>query len=198
VNSPAAVYEIEPQCLALVRRFGKRDYKKLLVSYLLARPGLAEKYARVREMNLVPVQIAPGHQVTLSPGPHSELIRQIWEEFGPRFVPGGRLVYVGDTGNKWGYFDHELLSAKGVSVDNHGKMPDVVIYYPEKDWLVLGEAVTSHGPVDPKRHDELLRLFSGSSAGLVFLSAFPDRRTQDTPKRSLGRPRCGSPRAQAT
>jgi len=56
-------------------------------------------------------------------------------------------------------------------------MPDVVIYYPQREWLILAEAVTSHGPVDAKRHRELMELFAGSKAGLVFVSAFPDRRT---------------------
>jgi hypothetical protein len=39
------------------------------------------------------------------------------------------------------------------------------------------EAVTSHGPVDAKRHDELRALFSASTVGLVFVTAFLDRRT---------------------
>ena len=54
-------------------------------------------------------------------------------------------------------------------------MADVVIYYPGKNWLILVEAVTSHGPVDGKRHDELKNLFANSSAGLVFVTAFPNR-----------------------
>lgn len=37
------------------------------------------------------------------------------------------------------------------------------------------EAVTSHGPVDGKRHDELANLFAGSKAGLVYVTAFPNR-----------------------
>lgn len=43
-------------------------------------------------------------------------------------------------------------------------------------WLVLLEAVTSHGPVDPKRLRELKDLFRGTSAGLVLVTAFLDRR----------------------
>jgi len=39
----------------------------------------------------------------------------------------------------------------------------------------LIEAVTSHGPVNPKRRQELKKLFAGSSAGLVFVTAFIDR-----------------------
>jgi hypothetical protein len=76
-----------------------------------------------------------------------------------------------------GYFDEPLLAGLGVEIGSHGKMPDVAVYYRERNWLVLAEAVTSHGPVDSKRHDELQRIFQNSSAGLVFVSAFPDRRT---------------------
>jgi adenine-specific DNA-methyltransferase len=41
---------------------------------------------------------------------------------------------------------------------------------------VLIEAVTSHGPVDIKRHNELKHLFRGSKAGLVFVTAFESRK----------------------
>ena len=85
------------------------------------------------------------------------------------------MIYVGDTGDKWGYFDAELLSKLGVTVDIHGKMPDVVFYYAKGNWLLLIEAVTSHGPVDAKRHHELAQLFSGAEAGLVYVKAFPNR-----------------------
>jgi len=126
---------------------------------------------------MLPVQVAPGKTIALSPGEHSELIRKIIEDFGGRFVPGGVLIYAGDTGDKWGYFDAPLLGELGVVVDAHGKMPDVVLHYPAKNWLVLVESVTSHGPVDGKRHEELARLFSGSTAGLVYVTAFPNRAT---------------------
>lgn len=176
VNSPHAVYQIEGSCLRLLRNFGKEDYKRALPIYLAARGTLIAKYAKQRKMEMVPVVIATGKKILLSPGAHSELIRSVWEQFGPRFVPGGRLVYAGDTGEKWGYFDKDLLMSLGVEVDSHGKMPDVVIYYPKKNWLVLAEAVTSHGPVDAKRHTELNELFRNSKVGVVFVSAFPDRR----------------------
>lgn len=111
----------------------------------------------------------------LSPGRHSELIRQIVEVFAPYYASGGRLIYAGDTGDKLGYFDRQALAALGVEVDSHGKMPDVVIHHTDKNWLLLCEAVTSHGPVDGKRHDELRRLFASSKAGLVYVTAFPSR-----------------------
>jgi len=136
---------------------------------------LANKYAMDREQNRIPMQIASGKKITLSPGEHSVLIRAIVEEFGPRFAPGSTLVYAGDTGDKWGYFDAVLLAELSVDVDSHGKMPDVVLHFVKKNWLLLIESVTSHGPVDGKRHAELTKLFAGSTAGLVYVAAFPNR-----------------------
>ena len=175
VNSPKAVYQIEPSTLALLRTFDSPAWHKNLAVYLGQRATLVARYAMEREQDRVPVAIAPGRQITLSPGEHSELIRAIVENFAPRFAPGSVLVYVGDTGDKWGYFDANLLVKLGVDVDSHGKMPDVILYFTAKNWLLLVESVTSHGPVDSKRHEELARLFAGSTAGLVYVTAFPNR-----------------------
>ncbi len=175
VNSPKAVYQIEPHTLDLLRSFNNSAWRDNLVDYLSQRETLAEKYANEREQNRVPVQISRGKRITLSPGEHSELIRAIIEDFGPRFAPGSILVYAGGTGDKWGYFDAALLTGLGVEVNAHGKMPDVVLYYTERDWLLLVESVTSHGPVDAKRHSELAELFKNAKPGLVYVTAFPNR-----------------------
>ena len=136
-----------------------------------------EQYAKVRDMQLVPVKVKAGHAISLSPGDHSELIRDIVDSFGPRYAPAGDLVCIGDTGDKHGFFDKDLLASLEIVLDNHGKLPDVVIYMRDKNWLLLIESVTSHGPVDSKRQLELARLFKGCQAGLVYVSAFPDRKT---------------------
>jgi hypothetical protein len=175
VNSPRAVYQVSPDALALLRLYGTAAWDMALPRYLEQWKTLADRYAREREMNRIPVVIAAGSSIHLSPGEHSELIRDIIEEFAPRFAPGSVLIYAGDTGDKMGYFDIDRLRALGVTVDSHGKMPDVVLHYIERDWLLLIESVTSHGPVDAKRHEELMRLFAGSTAGLVYVTAFPTR-----------------------
>lgn len=172
VNSPQAVYQIAPDVLTLLMSYETKLWEANLAAYLLDNPGLAKRYAKEREQNQLPVKIAPNQEITLSPGEHSELIKVIIESFGPRHVPGGILIYAGDTGKKWSYFDELALANLSVTVDFHGKMPDVILYYPEKHWLILIEAVTSHGPVDAKRHEELKRLFQNASAGLVFVTAF--------------------------
>lgn len=175
VNSPKAVYQVEDSALSLLKCYGAPSWEVCLKKYLAQQGTLIEKFARERGSNLIPVQISPGKSIQLTPGEHSELIKAVIENFGPLYAPGGVLVYAGDTGNKWGYFDEVLLKRLGVVVDVHGKMPDVVIYHPQKEWLFLIEAVTSHGPVDPKRHEELEVLFSKATAGLVYVTAFPDR-----------------------
>jgi hypothetical protein len=175
VNSPKTVYQIEPAALALLRTYGTRGWKEKLRNYLIQRGTLATHYEKQRDQRRVPVRIAPGKNITLSPGKHSKLIRAIIEEFAPRFAPGSELVYVGDTGDKFAHFDRNLLAILGVTVDDHGKMPDVVLYHRAKNWLLLIEAVTSHGPVDGKRRLELGRLFAGATAGLIYVTAFPDR-----------------------
>jgi hypothetical protein len=175
VNSPHAVYQVTPEALMLLRTYGTGKWDVQLAAYSGEQKTLASKYARERKMSLVPVTVAPGKKIKISPGEHSLLIKAIIEEFAPRFVPGGVLIYAGDTGEKMGYFDRERLTGLGVTVDSHGKMPDVVLYYPKRKWLLLVESVTSHGPVDAKRHEELIKLFAGSKAGLVYVTAFPSR-----------------------
>ena len=176
VNSPHAVYQISPATLALLKTFGGSVWKKSLEEYLESGATLSARYAQHREMKLIPVKINDKASIKLSPGAHSELIGAIVEHFAPRFLPGAELIYVGDTGDKTGYFDKKRLAALGVEVDSHGKFPDVVFYFTEKNWLVLVESVTSHGPVDGKRHAELATLFSGFENGIVFVTAFPTRK----------------------
>lgn len=175
VNSPAAVYQLSPEALKLVQSHGSGTWDEALLEYLQKKGTLAERYARERQMHRVPVKVSEGLSLQLSPGIHSELIRDIIEDFAERFAPGSVLIYAGDTGEKWGYFDSERLQQLGVSIDNHGKMPDVILHFIERDWLLLVESVTSHGPVDAKRHAELMKLFEASSAGLVYVTAFPTR-----------------------
>jgi len=177
VNSPKAVYQIEPTTLALLHTFGAPAWHYSLAAYLAERTTLVARYAKAREQVRIPVEIEAGQEITLSPGEHSELIRAIIRDFAPRFAPGSVLVYAGDTGEKWGYFNAALLAGLGVVVESHGKMPDVVFHYAANNWLLLVESVTSHGPVDSKRHEELAKLFAGSSAGLVYVTAFPNRAT---------------------
>lgn len=175
-NSKDNVYQVEPTALELLRTYGTAKWDESLAVYKKERPGLQVRYAKIRDMQMIPVTVGEGKEIKLTPGKHSDLIRAVIADFAGRYTHGGKVLYIGDTGEKWGHFDIEALRELGVTVDMHGKMPDVVIYDSTRNWLLLVEAVTSHGPVDGKRHDELARLFKGSTAGLVYVTAFPTRK----------------------
>lgn len=176
-NSGKTVYQIEPSALKLLREFGKPIWIESLQGYLRTVATLKRLYARERDMCRIPVSLMNGQEIRLSPGGQNVLVKKIIDDFCPLFTPGGQVIYVGDTETKWAYFDLDALAALGVEIEEHGKMPDIVVHYVEKKWLVLIEAVTSHGPVNPKRRQELRELFEGSKVGLVYVTAFLDRRT---------------------
>lgn len=175
VNSPKACYQVSQEAFEVIQSFGTDRWEKTLELYLEGQESLSAKWAKHREMQMIPVVLPEGKELALTPGAHSELIKEIITEFAPRFAPGASVIYVGDTGDKIGHFEEDRLAGMGVTVDQHGKMPDVVLYYKEKDWLLFVESVTSHGPVDSKRHNELATLFKGARPGLVYVTAFPDR-----------------------
>ena len=176
-NSPKAVYQIEPTALKLLRSFGKSDWQKQLERYLISTETLKKRYAKEREKRRIPVKLAFEKEIRLSPGGQNVLVKKIIDDFCQIFIPGGHILYVGDTQTKWAYFDPDALQVLGVEIAEHGKMPDVVVHHVEKNWLVLIEAVTSHGPVNPKRRQELKELFAGSKVGLIFVTAFLARRS---------------------
>jgi adenine-specific DNA-methyltransferase len=175
INSPKAVYRIEQGALELFRTFGTSEWQQNLYAYLSSIETLQKRYAKEREMHRIPVTLAPGQVISLSPGGQNILVEKIIHEFAERYTPAGKVLYVGDTDEKFAYFDQEGLEELGVHLESHGKMPDVIIYYAEKNWLILTEAVTSHGQIDGKRKDELERLFNSPQADLVFVTAFLSR-----------------------
>lgn len=177
VNSPNAVYQISPEALKVIKAYKTPEFNLLLANFITNHSTLSFQYSHKREMNMVSVKIKENHSIQISPGKHSELIRDIIEQMAPRFLPNSALVYVGDTGDKWGYYDQELAGTLLFDVKQNGKMPDVILYLEDKQWLVLVESVTSHGPVDSKRYMELENLFSIVSVNKVFISAFPDKKT---------------------
>lgn len=138
----------------------------------IERPGVPG--AEQRRMPRIPIVQADGKPVRLSE--HiCPLIRRAVREFCSRWTPGGTLVHVEDRGKNRAHSDETLIIELGGSIESQEQMPDLVVYVKEKNRLVLVEAVTSHGPVDGKRHAELSKLFAGSRAGLVYVTAFPNR-----------------------
>ena len=179
-NSGKTVYQIEPTALDLLRKVGTSGWTPALRQYLASRENLKHEIARKRDLARVPVKLPDGSPVALSPGGQNPLIKAIIEHFCPAFAPGGVVLYIGDTENKLVHLQTAALAALAITLDSAAKIPDVIVHDTKRNWLLLIEAVTSAGPVDGKRRKELKDLFAGCKAGLVFVTAFENRRTLQT------------------
>lgn len=122
----------------------------------------------------IPLVLSPRVAIRLSSDSQNALVHKIITEFCPRFTPAGMPIYVADSRKKWAHFNKRGLQKLGITVSDCSKMPNVVVHFTDKNWLLLIEAVPSHGPVNPERLAELKTLFTGSKAGLVFVTAFLD------------------------
>lgn len=174
VNSPNAHYAISNAALAVVRTFGTAQWNAALAKFRAEVGELKKKYVKDRDLTLLPLKLADGTIIRLSPGEHNRVQAGIVNLFASRFAKGSLLLYLGDTAKKDLYMNSKMLKELGILIDQHSKLPDVVIYDPERNWLYLIEAVTSHGPVTPKRIVELEDLLKKCTAGKIYVSAFPD------------------------
>ena len=69
------------------------------------------------------------------------------------------------------------LQELGFGINLHDKLPDVVLYREDKDWLFFIEAVTSVGPMNPKRILEINEMTKGVKSGKIYVTAFLDMAT---------------------
>lgn len=173
VNSPKAHYSITPEALEVVQSFGTNDWKTVVERFECEVVTLREKYAAERDMHRIPL-IIDGNEYYLSPGEHNELQAAVVEEFAPRFAPGGKLLYMGDTEDKDLYVNSSALETLHIPISEHSKLPDIVISDEKRGWLFLIEVVTSHGPMSAKRLVELEDFTKDCPYGIVYVTAFPD------------------------
>lgn len=172
-NSPNYRYRITYETLELIQSYNSETYVERLRAYLKEKETLVEKYASKKQMEMMPVKINH-EELNFSPGKHNELQKAIIEDFAPRFAPNAECLYVGDTIKKDLIKNVKKLSALGFEITLHDKMPDVVLYCEDKNWIYFVEAVTSVGPMSPQRIIEIEEMTKGVSAGKIYVTAFPD------------------------
>lgn len=172
-NSPNYRYRITYETLELIQAYNTEAYVERLSAYLKARETLVEKYTSKKQMEMMPVKINQ-EELNFSPGKHNELQKAIIENFAPRFAPNAECLYVGDTIKKDLIKNVEKLSNLGFEITLHDKMPDVVLYCEDKNWIYFIEAVTSVGPMSPQCIIEIEEMTKGVKAGKIYITAFPD------------------------
>ena len=172
-NSPDYRYRLTSEFLSVIRQEGAEE---AISNFLEQHESLISIYASKKRQQKIPITIN-GKNFSFSTGKHNMLQKAIIEEFGPRFAPGSECLYVGDTTAKNLVKNEIKLQEIGMEITLHDKMPDVVFYSKEKDWLYFIEAVTSVGPMDNKRIVELNELTKKTTIGKIFVTAFLDFKT---------------------
>jgi type II restriction enzyme len=173
-NSPRVHYAITKAALKVVRAFGTDKFKTVVKRFNKNYGSLLGAYQKDRKKQIVPVTLPNGKKVELSPGKHNKLQAEIIANFASRFIEKPVVVYLGDTAEKVLHFDKKFFEDNKVDISDHGKLPDVVIHDKKRNWIFLIEAVTSHGPMNPKRIFELEKMFCKCPIGKVFVSSFLD------------------------
>jgi len=174
VNSPRAHYAISELALKTIKCFKTRKWRSTKNDFISQVGELKLKYQKERELLKIPVKFPDGRKFMLSPGKHNEVQAAVIHEFAPRFVKNAIVLYLGDTEKKDLHIDKEFIEKLSIRIDEHSKLPDVVLFDEENNWLFLIEAVTSHGPISPKRIEELNDFLKDCSAGKIYITAFPD------------------------
>ncbi|MFV8830129.1 BsuBI/PstI family type II restriction endonuclease [Alkalihalobacterium sp. APHAB7] len=176
-NSGNTNYAVTKELLEIARTYGTSEWTQKLEWFQGEYETLVQRYESKRKLNRVPVKVDSTLTLELSPGEHNTLQKEIVENFAEYFAPGSQLLYLGDTENKYLFIDKKKLSELNFPEIAHDKLPDVVLYQEEKNWLFLIEAVTSHGPISDKRKYELEKMLERSDVGNVFVTAFPSMST---------------------
>ena len=175
-NSPNYRYRLTDETLQLIKNINSNALDAAMGRFLKYHDKLVDMYASKKKMTMMPVKIN-GDDFKFSTGKHNELQKAIIEEFAPRFAPNAECLYVGDTIEKDLVKNVEKLSELGFEITLHDKMPDVVLYREDKNWIYFVESVTSVGPMDPKRIFEIEELTKNVSAGKIYVTAFLDFKT---------------------
>ncbi len=170
-NSPNYRYRITNETLELIKSYNTLSWSLNLKNFKDHHGTLIDLYESKKMMMKMPVNIN-GLDFTFSTGSHNLLQKSILEEFAPRFAPNSECLYVGDTTNKDLVKNTDKMAQLGFEITLHDKMPDVILYNEENDWIYFIEAVTSVGPIDPKRVLEIEAMTQNVRSGKIYITAF--------------------------
>lgn len=175
-NSPRYSYCLSNEMLDLIKSYNTTEWAEKLNGFVAEQGTLIEKYSNQREMVRIPILIN-GEELSFSPGDHNQLQKAIIEELAPRFAKGAEVLYVGDTEDKDLIKNVNKLRELGVEITDHDKLPDVVLYVEDKNWLYFIESVTSVGPISQKRMLEIEAMTEKCDCGKIYITAFLDKTT---------------------
>lgn len=172
-NSPNYRYRLTDETLQIIKAIQTPMWLTSLNRFRAYHESLIDVYASKKKMTMMPIKIN-GSDFNFSAGKHNELQKAVLEEFAPRFAPNSECLYIGDTIKKDLFKNRDKLSELGFEITLHDKMPDVVLYREDRQWIYFIECVTSVGPMDSKRIFEITELTKNVCVGKTFITAFLD------------------------
>ena len=176
-NNPQRGYALSEAHGPLVRVFGGSDWEQKVEKFMAGQASLAVKLAAPRTIERIPIILGGGEQLNFGAGEHNRLIKAAIEEFLPRFGYGAEVLYVGDADRRLLYVKAERLTELKLPEPGRQKLPDIIAYSADKQWVYVIEAVHSAGAISPTRHLVLEELARECVAGIVFVTAFADKNT---------------------
>lgn len=168
-------YRLTDEMLLLVKTFQSDQWQEKN-NFLKSHQNLIDLYISKNAVRKMPVKIN-GDDFTFYLGKHNQLQKFIIEELAPRLAENSECLYVGDTIKKNLVKSEGKLKELGFEITLHDKMPDVVLYSEDKNWIYFIESVTSVGAMEPKRIKEIEEMTENVSAGKIYVTAFLDFKT---------------------
>lgn len=180
-NSRHNNYSLNQPIIEILKKYPNGNWKQKIKEYKKDMPELQKLYQHLLNKEKISIKLLNGKKIKLSPGKHNQLHKDIIYEFCSRFIGNsGAILYISDTakirnkGSKFLIFDKEKLRDIGILFELHGKFPDLVVYDEKRKRVFFIEAVTSHGPISPKRYIEMDKISQTCKLKKIYISAFPN------------------------
>jgi hypothetical protein len=178
-NDPNTYYRLHPD---FARIFSEKNIEERnrLIGQLQKKLNSTKERTTFRNIQRKDVHVRIDNEQTfsLSPGEHNHLEKAIVEVFSHAFLSEPQIVYIGDTAPRKGYQNRSLMRKLNLPIDTTASLPDVILFSGSESHLVIVEAVTSSGTVNPIRLEQLRKFTRGPKKlghKISYVTAFPSR-----------------------
>lgn len=108
-NDSTRGYCVNPFYANLIRKYGSLDWEQIVKNKLSEIEPLSKKLQRSRQLPKIEVILPSGIELKFSIGKHNDLQKAIIEKFLPNYGYGAKILYVGDTSDKYLYLDKKFF-----------------------------------------------------------------------------------------
>lgn len=169
-NSPRSHYAIVEPALTAIRSYGTSKWKHESTKLVSEQGSLVAMYSKNRSKKMVPVILADGTVLKLSPGKHNDVQAAVIEQFAPRFAPGSVVLYMGDTSRKNLILDKQNLGNLGIKLV-HGGYVKKCIGIDMSDKMI---DVAKRKQINYEITEDKLKYITGKSDQIDFASSYFD------------------------